>query len=46
MLAVVGALSGQQSKPIHANENDGVLQGTVTYEDGKSVKGATVYAQP
>src|SRR5215468_9566733 len=45
MLAVVGALSGQQSKPIHADENDGVIQGTVTYEDGKPVKGATVYAQ-
>jgi hypothetical protein len=46
ILVVVGALNGQQSKPIHADENDGVIQGTVTYEDGKSVKGATFYAQP
>lgn len=46
LLAIVLALHGQQSKPTHADENDGVIQGTVTYEDGKPVKDATVYAHP
>jgi hypothetical protein len=46
LLAIVLALHGQQSKPTHADENDGVIQGTVTYEDGRPVKDATVYAQP
>lgn len=45
-LAIVLALHGQRPKPAHADENDGVIQGTVTYEDGKPVKDAIVYAQP
>lgn len=44
LLTFVLALHGQQSKPTHADENDGVIQGTVTYEDGRPVKEATVYA--
>lgn len=46
LVAIVLGLHGQQSTSIRADENRGVIQGTVTYEDGKLVKGATVYTQP
>lgn len=46
LLALVLVVHPQKSKPAHADENNGVIQGTVTYEDGKPVRGATAYAHP
>jgi hypothetical protein len=46
LLTICLAVHGQQSKPPHADENEGVIQGTLIYEDGKPVKDATVHAEP
>ena len=46
LLLIILALHGQRSKPTDANVGHGAIQGTVTYEDGRPVKEATVYAQP
>lgn len=46
LLATVLVLHGQQSKPTRAKDDEGVIQGTVSYEDGRPVEDGTVYAQP
>lgn len=46
LLAIALGLHYQPSASTRADENRGVIQGIVTYEDGAPVKDATVYAQP
>ena len=46
LLAIALTLHGQQSTPTRSDESRGTIQGTVSYEDGKPVKDATVYAHP
>lgn len=41
---VLRAQQGSKPTPAQAEEAKGVIQGTVTYEDGNPVNGATVYA--
>jgi len=41
---VLHAPQADKPTPVSAEEDKGVIQGTVIYEDGDSVNGATVYA--
>jgi hypothetical protein len=46
LLAIALTLHGEQSTPTRADESQGTIQGTFSYEDGRPVKDATVYAHP
>ena len=46
LLACALALHGQQSIPTRAENEKGLIEGTVVYEDARPVKDATVYAEP
>jgi Carboxypeptidase regulatory-like domain len=46
LLAIVSVPRAQQSTTVHAEDNRGVIQGTVIYDDGGPVIRATVYALP
>jgi hypothetical protein len=46
LLAIALTLHGQESTPTSSDESRGTIQGTVSYEDGRPVKDATVYAHP
>jgi hypothetical protein len=45
-VAMLFFLCGQSAKPPTSDAQPGLIEGTITYEDGTAARGATVYASP